>query len=226
MSGLLLAGTCSEVKKDSSKTQIDSKSESNRPIPIDSLTAKRIAEEVHRELETNTVVRYRQSNENKFMYNAIDSIVPGIRIDSVPENEARAIITEYFDEVRSKNNYLFLTDLSFNHKFESYYDIVIVPINDQLDIVRQVGTWAPNYNLENKDIVDWFKLQSEQIEFDIVIVDIDRIEAYLNAKPVSVKKLAKDIYEFCPDVIDQGHENMTELVETIEKQSYIWFWWD
>lgn len=195
-------------------------------IPIDSITAKEIAIEVERGFTANSVIRYRQSEENKMIYNPIDSLVSGIRLDSVNEVTAREMISKYFKRVRSNKNYLYLSNLRFDSDFKSYYDIIVTPIDSQFEVVKQVGTWAPNYDLGNEDIISWLRQRNKEFDFDIIVVDNDRIEAYLNSKPKSIDQLAKQIYTFCPDVIEQGHENMEELIETIDKHNYMWLWWD
>ncbi len=43
------------------------------------------------------------------------------------------------------------------------------------------------------------------------------------AKPAA---LAKRMYEFCPDIVDQGVGDVKALAEELRKSSAFFFWWD
>lgn len=34
------------------------------------------------------------------------------------------------------------------------------------------------------------------------------------------------MYEFCPDIVEQGTESIEELVEEIKKTKKLFLWWD
>jgi hypothetical protein len=42
----------------------------------------------------------------------------------------------------------------------------------------------------------------------------------------NVEGFAKEVYEFCPDAIDQGAGDMPTLIKGIEDLNGMYFWWD
>ena len=37
---------------------------------------------------------------------------------------------------------------------------------------------------------------------------------------------AKEVYTFCPDVVDQGVGSIEALEEAIKEMHGVWLWWD
>ncbi|WP_422104350.1 DUF4253 domain-containing protein [Winogradskyella sp.] len=195
-------------------------------LQIDSEIIKVISKAVKKDVEKNAVIRYKASNASNQVFEPYDSLVPGVKFKFVSEKMAYTIIDDHFDKVKKSNNYLFLTNLDFDDSFNTYYDIVIAPVSDQLELIKFVGTEPVNYGLTNEDVMEWFRRKQTEFDFDIIVADLSRIEAKLKSDPKSYKKLGKEIYEFCPDVIDQGHSDMDELVEYLKTSKHMWFWWD
>jgi hypothetical protein len=199
---------------------------SNVDLSTDSLIIQAISNEVRKDVEANTVIRYKQSTRHKNMFEPYDSIVPGFKIKAIEESQAYAIIDAYFDKAKETGSYLFLTNLSFDDAWNTQYDLVLAPVPNQIALIRFVGTEPVNYGLSTEDVVEWFEQKETEFDFEIIVADLSRIEARLTSEPKSYRKLAKEIYKFCPDVIDQGHEDMNELIEYLETTQHMWFWWD
>jgi len=195
-------------------------------LQIDSKIIKDISKISNKEVEKNSVIRYKAADSSNQLFESYDSIVPGIKFKFVNQKTAYKIIESHFENVKKTKNYLFLTNLDFDDSYNSYYDIVIAPVADQLELIKFVGTEPVNYGLSNKDVVDWFRKKQSEFDFDIIVADFSRIETKLKSDPKSYEKLGKEIYEFCPDVIDQGHSDMNELIEYLKTSKHMWFWWD
>lgn len=211
-------------------SQIEQKTETAKNVETDKTQTqediiKSISQITHLDSEQNSVIRYKKDSIGSW-YNEYDSIVPGIRFKFVKENVAYEIIDRYFDKVKESGNYLYLTNLDFDESFSSYYDVVIAPVSNQLELIKVVGTEPANFGFSNGDVVKWFKQKEAEFDFDIIVADVSRIEARLKTNPKSFIKLGKEIYEFCPDVIDQGHGDMDELVNYLRSTKHMWFWWD
>ncbi len=176
--------------------------------------------------EQNSVIRYKTSEKIANAFEPYDSIVGGIKFKNVSENMAFEIIDKYFQTVKESKNYLYLTNLDFDDDYNSYYDIVIAPIANQWELIKFVGTEPANYDLTTDDVINWFKERKKEFDFDIIVADLDRIEAIIITEPKSYINLGKEIYEFCPDVIDQGHSDMEELIDFLRTSKRMWFWWD
>ncbi len=208
-----------------SQTDINKQSEFD-DLRIDSEIIENIAELTKKNAEKNSVLRYKASDSTNRVFEPYDSLVPGVRFKFVNEKTAYQIIDKHFDNVKDSKNYLFLTNLDFDDSYKSYYDIVIAPISDQFELIKFIGTEPVNYDLSNQDVVEWFRKKHNEFDFDIIVANFDRIETILKSEPKSYEKLGNEIYDFCPDVIDQGHSDMNELIEHLKKNKHMWFWWD
>jgi len=98
--------------------------------------------------------------------------------------------------------------------------------NDEMDIVRWRGTDGINYDHTNADIVDKLKewgsdnpIKVYGVSFDFVMFEFE--------KPVGdVATLAQQVYEFCPDAVDQGVGTLPDLEKSIQSSNSLFLWWD
>lgn len=44
--------------------------------------------------------------------------------------------------------------------------------------------------------------------------------------PNDLTKFTNEVYEFCPDVIDQGYGEMKDMISDYKANKYFWMWWD
>jgi hypothetical protein len=104
--------------------------------------------------------------------------------------------------------------------------IAILPTADQLEVVRTMGTSAPNYDIANHDIVAWLRALHTEHPFTITGAGTDWIAARFAAPPRDAMMLARRINSFCPDVVEQGAGSVSALAEEIEKTRQLYCWWD
>lgn len=154
------------------------------------------------------------------------TIKNGVYFDFVDEITAHNVFLEFKDQVKSEGNYLFLTELDFDDSYSSFYDIVILKCSDQFELVKLIGTNGINYNRYNDDVLKQLKAWHEDLGFEVVVVDHSRIHAYMSKKPSDIGKFAQEVYDFCPDVIDQGYSSMEEMISDYKSNNYFWLWWD
>jgi hypothetical protein len=104
--------------------------------------------------------------------------------------------------------------------------LTILKCTNQFDIVRLRGTNGANYNVGNDDIVNNLVKWNEQFGLDIIGADIDWVSFELHELPEDMTSFANELYEFCPDVIDQGFEDIDALIGAISYWRFIQLWWD
>lgn len=122
----------------------------------------------------------------------------------------------------------------------------IVKLDNHYQIVKFFGTGAGNYDLSNQDIInklrDWEKL----CEFEILGGGGDTLELAFKTLPDDLSAFAEDVYEFCPDLMDQGYvgpplgegatmedlgramdeQTLEDLADYLERNKAVSFWWD
>jgi len=88
---------------------------------------------------------------------------------------------------------------------------------DNYQALRDAGTNGANFDLDTNDVIghlqDWdekYGIRLEEVKQDSVLVTFKTL-------PDDVAALAADIYEFCPDTVDQHFGCFAELVEMAEE---------
>lgn len=76
----------------------------------------------------------------------------------------------------------------------------------------KMETAAPNYDLTTSDIIA--KLTDWDQKYGIVISDVehDSFNVEFSRLPKNVAVLAADVYDFCPDTIDQGFDAFPDML--------------
>lgn len=83
--------------------------------------------------------------------------------------------------------------------------------------IQQLGTSGPNYDVTNQDILNQLAQWEKVCSFNITDVEIDSVMVQFNTLPVDLDQFAREIYEFCPDVIDQHYGCFDEMIEAAEE---------
>ena len=85
-----------------------------------------------------------------------------------------------------------------------------------VDQLKSKKTNGINYGVETDDVIK--KLQQWDDQFGIEISDIahDAVTVSFKSIPDDTRSLAEEIYEFCPDTIDQHFGCFEELIDGAE----------
>lgn len=105
-------------------------------------------------------------------------------------------------------------------------ELVVGPAESQFDILRHARSDAVNYDLETEDLVSRLQKYDRDAGIDIVQAETDTVDFKLHRLPDNLEAFAEDLYDFCPDLVDQGCGSVSALVEEIRKNHRICLWWD
>jgi hypothetical protein len=136
----------------------------------------------------------------------------------VPEN----IIMHFKDELRENGYLIFVSEMGF----ESPSTISIIKSNDPFDILRLEQTDGINYDIENKDVIEKLLSWDKKYGIEIIGADYDWVELVLKKTPENPVDFGQEVYAFCPDAVDQGVGELSELVSTIRETRTLYLWWD
>lgn len=106
--------------------------------------------------------------------------------------------------------------------------VAIVKSLDQFDILRIQQTNGENYDISNNKVIYTLKEWHKQYPFTILGAGHDWAEVEFIELPQNknIPLLAQNMYEFCPDIVDQGTESIEVLIEEMKKTRKMFFWWD
>jgi Domain of unknown function (DUF4253) len=105
-------------------------------------------------------------------------------------------------------------------------EVVVGRGDSQFDILRLARTDACNHDMGTEDLIRKLQSWHQTLDLDIFLAETDTIELRLNARPTDFGAFAKDVYEFCPDIVDQGIGSVEELEVAIRDYMQILLWWD
>ena len=131
------------------------------------------------------------------------------------------IVKKLKDQFRGKG-YLIFTFIG--EKDESY--IAVIKGRDELDIIRYRRTDGINYNLQNKNVVEQLEKWKSKNDFNILVCGRDFLQLEFKTLPTDLDAFAKEVYKFCPDIVDQGVGDIKNLKSAIKEMNGLYLWWD
>ena len=97
---------------------------------------------------------------------------------------------------------------------------------DQYEILRIMQTNGDDYDISNQDIIDRLKEWEKSSPFDIIGADNDWVEIEFRTLPKDLKAFTEEVYDFCPDAVDQGPGSTADLAKEIQQTKRLFLWWD
>lgn len=103
--------------------------------------------------------------------------------------------------------------------------IAIVQSDDEFTPLIYMQTNGINQGFNNVQIIAQLKLLNEHLDLKLLGADFDWCEFEIGKEPEDWYKLAKQLYKFCPDIVDQGAGSVEKLAEEMKstKRLYLWF---
>lgn len=138
------------------------------------------------------------------------------------EENARKIVLENRDRLIKEGKYIFISELAHN----GYKVGIIGATSDPYKLIEFVETNGANYDIETKDIIERYKKWDNEFGIKPIGIGFDFCECEIINKNIDYKKLADEVYKFCPDVVEQGTETVEALEEEMKRTGAIYLWWD
>ena len=139
------------------------------------------------------------------------------------QNEARDIVLQLKGQLKAKGYLIYISAIHFGYEPDQ---VTVLKGMDQFDILRIEETDAINYGLENGDVIAKLKEWDKAHHFEIIAADISRVEAIFIDQPKDLKAFSEELYEFCPDIVDQGTGTVKELELELKRYGILYLWWD
>jgi hypothetical protein len=173
-------------------------------------------------------------------HNQIEKLYESQEFDDYNENpKVRGIKSLVPASVTMPALYQHVKELQSNSTFKDYhilscgnfgddkdYFIGAVKTKDKYECLRIFETNGVNYDLETKDIIDFFQKWDTQARFFIIDAYFDRVIIQLADFDLDLDKFAKEALEFCPDFLS-AVDNEEQLKKYIlDRKGEVDFWWD
>jgi hypothetical protein len=142
---------------------------------------------------------------------------------SAPENKAGHILSSLRRRLLPLQYTPFVVEMNAGLKIEK---IGILKGTDQYEIVRIMHTNGDDYDISNQDVLERLKEWEIHSPFNIIGADNDWVELEFRSLPRDLKAFAEEVYDFCPDAVDQGPGSVEGLIKDIKKTKRLLLWWD
>jgi hypothetical protein len=201
----------------------------SRPTPV-KVTLSAAAEELARTIKFDRQVLIIAKGESQerigrligFDEDGYQIIAPGITI-SVPEDKTDRVLSSLRRKLLPLRYMAFVVEMNEGLKIDK---IGIIKGTDQYDILRIMHTDGDEYDISNQDVIDRLKEWEIHSPFDILGADDDWVEIEFKTLPKDLNAFAEEVYDFCPDAVDEGPGSIAELAKEIQKTKKLFLWWD
>jgi hypothetical protein len=168
-------------------------------------------------------------------------------IEQLPQiNEYGEVLEEKIDGIRSKAptvNYMFSPEtlrfvsknkLKFKEQNynlfifdsgENYYLAVIKGKSDT-EILNWRQTNGINYDIDNDSLISKLQEWKSKNDFILLGAGMDWLEIQFTNQTPDFNEFAKEVYEFCPDIVDQGVGDFERLAPEMKRMNGVFLWWD
>jgi hypothetical protein len=137
---------------------------------------------------------------------------------SCSEREAKMAIHDLKHEFQQQGYLIFRNDS--DHLGSG---LAVIKGSEPWDILRYRQTDGCNYGLDTEAIIN--KLRDWEVT-EVLGVGRDWVEFDFGRFADDEMALATELYEFCPDIIEQGLGSVEELADCLDVSTQITLWWD
>ncbi|MCI4568062.1 DUF4253 domain-containing protein [Lysobacter sp. CFH 32150] len=145
----------------------------------------------------------------------------GIVVNTRPKR-GRVALAEMRDRLAGTPYRAYLLDDAFG----TGPDKVAVVKRDDYGYLAIVRTDGINHDLDHSKVMERYKRWDAKYGLKLVGAGQDWLEAEFRNPPGDWLAFAKEVYEFCPDVVDQGTGEVSVLAKEMEKSNTVYLWWD
>ena len=153
---------------------------------------------------------------------ALDEFYNGIHSVTKNEEKANKIVKKLKEKFRNQGYLIFV----FTQYDSDLYSIAVIKGIKEIDILKYRRTDGANYNYENDDIVAKISEWDKKYGVSIIGCGRDWLGVEFKKLPTDLDSFASEVYDFCPDSVDQGVGEVENLKDLVIKMHGIWLWWD
>ena len=142
----------------------------------------------------------------------------------VPAGKIGPILHDTHKSFLAKGFYLFRYEQNFGFH-DSPDKVGLLPTTDKYAVMAAMETNGANYNIGTSGVIAWMKELEEDQPYVLTGIGFDYMEGHLTGAVKDAQNLARRMYAFSPDIVDQGVGDVDKLADELEKGT-LYFWWD
>ena len=142
---------------------------------------------------------------------------------SIEEKKAVKVLVKLREIAGPAGYMVFIVERNFSYGPDR---LAVIKGSDQFEILRIKATNGINYDIENDEVIARLQKWNSSYPFDIIAADFDFVEAIFVKQPADMDAFAREVYEFCPDVVEQGVGTVKALADEMRRSGTLYLWWD
>jgi hypothetical protein len=142
----------------------------------------------------------------------------------VPHGKLEAILRKAHTDFLARGYYLFRREQEYGHggKMDQ---VGLLPTADKYVVMAAMETNGINWEIGTAGVIAWMKELEKEQPFILTGIGFDYLEGHFTRPVKDPQGLAKRMYQFCPDIVDQGVNTLSALAQELKKGT-LYFWWD
>ena len=171
------------------------------------------------------VMKAHGKNLRRLEGRASDEVTPaaGLTVD-VDRKRALPIVRSVQKQVGS-GYVVFISEQNFGISGQPD-NVSVLRTSDPYEAMRVMGTNGDNYGIGTERVIARLKKWDAAHGLRFHGIGFDWLEAEFKRQPNDMLSFAKEVYEFCPDVVDQGAETVVKLADEMKRTNMLYLWWD
>jgi hypothetical protein len=141
----------------------------------------------------------------------------------VPEQETAQTLSLLRQKLSPKKYMAFIIEMNEAIRSDK---IGFLKGNDPYEILRVMQTNGDDYDITNEDIIERLKEWEKLYPFEIIGAENDWVEIEFRSVPADIRSLAQEVYDFCPDTVEQDAGSVEDLIKEIKATKRLLLWWD
>ncbi len=162
------------------------------------------------------------NSEYQIVPNGKVVLVPGIVFQINSRQAGSEIMNKLRPKVEPKGYKLFLCD---GNNFNDKIGIAIIRCDDEFTPLVYMQTNGINYGIDSHTLIAHLDRLNEMLDLKLVGADFDWCEFEIRKEPNDWHQIAQNLYEICPDIVEQGTQDLSRLEAELKttKRLYLWF---
>lgn len=147
--------------------------------------------------------------------------VKGISI--LVKGDIYELLRRHREYLSSKGFIIFWNERNFGYSTDS---IGILKTSDKYEVLKLKHTNGYNYDIDNDQVIKKLKEWELRYSFKLIGADFDWVEIEFDNEVKDIQRFVGEVYEFCPDSVNQGAESVGTLAQEILDSRKLHLWWD
>jgi hypothetical protein len=154
--------------------------------------------------------------------NDFQIVVDGVSVP-VPEEKTDEILHALRKKLAPLKYMAFVVEMNESINMDK---IGVLKGTDQYQILRLMHTAGDQYDISSEDVIGRLKDWEKTSPLDIIGAGNDWVEIEFRTLPRDLKAFVEEVYDFCPDAVDEGPGTTADLARDIQQTKKLFLLWE